>query len=519
MHPCFSVDENLKLLARGLVALEAGASAVALACCCKSFEGPVLDVLWEIQDQLIPLLKCFPEDIWEEEDGRFVSPLAAFIFPLFNPFYLKSFRRIPTKAEWIHSRKHAQRMRKLIVDASEDPVTPDILLALQLRAVNDHWLPKLETFECEEAKEGFIPFIPLFLSPLTTEIDIRFDEDTPVVVIASMISRFSTLCPNLECITLHELPRDPVITEAVSEMVLACNRNTLRRFHVDSPLTEEAQQVVYRLPRLFSLWAVIQRPTSLPTVELPNLTRIDLEYDHHLNWLQGFLGVALEKLEIVAFHSESEQIGDFLEAFEAVALTTSVQNTLLELGFYTSRSWNPNYSSLLSFNQLKELEIEFSCNGGCSSRVDDDIIISLAGAMPNLEILQLGKAPCKTPTGVTVNGLIGLACRCPQLSKLRVHFQAISLADAATGVVTSSLSGDEPVARREDCALRVLEVGETHIPMGSASTVAIILLQIFPRLLDVRYSNRKWKAVAKTIKEFRRIRAFVNRSSKHTHHI
>jgi len=122
------------------------------------------------------------------------------------------------------------------VDASKDPLSSDIIPVLQLRAINDPWLPRLQTFECEEATKAFIPFIPSLLSPKTTKIMIDSDEVTPIVVVASTIVRLSKLCPDLESITLDDLPRDPIITEAVSEMLLACNRNTLPKFYVDSPL-------------------------------------------------------------------------------------------------------------------------------------------------------------------------------------------------------------------------------------------------------------------------------------------
>jgi len=514
MHSCLSVDEILRLFACELVASEAKATAVALACCRKSFEDPVLDALWETQNQLAPLLKCFPPGVWEQEDGSIVSPPTVSISLYSTDCFRKSFKRIPTKAEWTHSRKYAQRMRKIEVDASEDPVTPDIVLAVQLRTANDPWLPRLKTFKCCGITEEFIPFIPLFLSHKTMEIDIQFAEDTSAVVTASMISRFSTLCPELMWINLNDLPRHSVITEAVSEMLLACNRNTLQGVYLDSPLTQEAREVIYRLPELSDLWVVIQGPTSLPTVALPNLTSIDVEYGDDLDWLEGFRGATLEKLDSATFRSESNRIGDFLRAFESVASTTSSQNTLSKLKFFTSRSWNPNYSSLLSFNQLKEVEIQFSCSGGCSSRVDDDILMSLAHAMPKLEILRLGDAPCQFPTGVTVNGLISFARRCPHLSKLCVHFQVTSLVEAATSATTLSPSDDEPVVQREGCALTDLEVGDIPVPAQSALAVAQILLQIFPRILNVGYINPEWKTVAEIVKHFRQIAIFVRRTGE-----
>jgi len=519
MHPCLNVDEILRLIACELVASGAKGTTVTLACCCKSFEEPVLDALWGTQDQLTPLLKCFPRDAWEEGDEGFVSLPAAFILLALNCLVRKAFKRIPTKVEWAHSRKYARRMRKIMVDASKDSVTSDTLQVLQLRTVNSPWFSGLRAFHCKESTKAFIPFIPSFLSPKTSEINIGFAGTSPTVAVATLISKIPTICRDLVSAVLCPLPKDPVITEAVSEMVLACNRDTLQVFRVDSPLTEEAREVVYQLPRLSSLRAIIQGPTSLPTVTLPNLTSIDVEYDNGLNWLQGFRGATLEKLESVIFRTEANDIGDFLGAFKSVALTTSIKNTLSQFGFGTSRSWNPSYSSLLLFNQLEKIEIQFSCKGGCSSKIDDNIIVSLGQAMPKLEILCLGRTPCAAPTGITVNGLVALACHCPRLSILRIHFQVASLVEAATSATTPLPSG-EPVVRLEDCALTKLEVGKTPIPARSGLTVAHILLHIFPRLLNIKYTNQDWKTVEETIQDFRRIGGFIHRTSKaHLLHI
>ena len=72
MHPCLNVDEILRFIARELVELEK-ATALSLACCCKSFEDPMLEALWETQDRLLPLLESLPEDVWKVGADRFVS--------------------------------------------------------------------------------------------------------------------------------------------------------------------------------------------------------------------------------------------------------------------------------------------------------------------------------------------------------------------------------------------------------------------------------------------------------------
>ena len=82
MHPCLRVDEIVRLVATELVESDGGGTSVALACCCKSFEDPVLDALWECQFDLLPLLETLPEDVWNGR-GRTVSvPTTHFYLPL-----------------------------------------------------------------------------------------------------------------------------------------------------------------------------------------------------------------------------------------------------------------------------------------------------------------------------------------------------------------------------------------------------------------------------------------------------
>ena len=424
---------------------------------------------------------------------------------------------MPTKAEWSRFRKYAREMRKLKMGALHwgPPIASDILLTLQLRTAGEPLLPKLETFKCF-AKKALIPFIPLFLSRETTWIDIYVVEDSPtLLIVAPMIARLSTLCPDLEYITLNGLPKHPDIIEAVSEMLLGCNRDTLQCFEVDSPLTEEARHILFRFPKLFSMWVVVQGRIPLPPVAPPNLGTIDVQFGDHLDWLQGFRGAMLGHLEIVYFSSNSEQIGDFLGEFKKVALTTPAPATLREFYFYTTQSWNPTYRSLLPFTQLRDLLIEFSCEGGCSSRIDDDIIIDLAQAMPKLRTLQLGKSPCGTIGGISVVGLIALAVNCHLLSKLCIHFETDSLVGTTVGVgVPPPLSNGETKNRQQECALTDLEVGEIPIEPGTRFKVAMALLQIFPHLLNIEFAEWGWVEVVGVVGIVRRIGRFVHYTRK-----
>ena len=518
MHPSLNAD-IIRLFACELVESELKATAVSLACCCKRFEDLVLDVLWKEQDLLTPLLKCLPQETWVQHFRSFVSqPVVSSSFPPLNHLSRKRFQRIPTKAEWTRVKKYARRIRKLNVDDFFDSVDSETLLALQLRTTDEPFLPRLKCFECFIVKNGFIPFIPLFLSPQTTKISIQTEfnegQGPSTMAVASITAMLPKLCPNLEHIAVSGVERNQLMTDAASEMLLACNREALRSFEVYASLTEEAREVLSRLPKLSKLWLVVEGHTLLSPVTLLNLTGIYVEYDDHLDWLEAFRGASLEKLESVSFHSKSAQIGDFLGAFESVALTASLQDTLLRFCSHTARSGNPNYRSLLSFKQLRELTVCFACDGDCSS-VDDEVVTSLAQAMPKLEVLQLGGIPCETGSGVTVHGLITLASHCLHLSTLMIHFQADSFASAVTSAGARFPSINEPPVPREECALTVLEVGRIPFAVQDTATIAMLLLEIFPHILELKYtSQRKWQQVAENIRNFKRIGPFVRCASK-----
>ncbi|KAF9786361.1 hypothetical protein BJ322DRAFT_783082 [Thelephora terrestris] len=479
MHHCLNVDEIVRLIAGELVSATERTTTVALACCNKTLKDPVLDVLWETQCQLLPLLKTLPEDIW-------------------NPGGYESFQRLPTTQEWSRLREYARRMRNLQENAIGGFLSHQVLSVLQSHASSEPLLPNLKTFTLRGTRGDSIPFIPLFLSPRTTAFNIVSfgGGNLRGTVTASMITNLSTLCPNLEQIGLYCLPKDPIIASAVSGLLLTTNRSTLRDFSANLLLTEEACKVIFKLPGLRKLQAHISGPTALPTMMLPNLTELEIGHDGGHDWLQGFRGASLGKLVVVSIHSESDSIDDFLGAFASVALTTSLSATLLTFMFRSKCAWRPSYRSLLPFTQLRKLDIEFSCKFGCSSTIDDDTITDLARAMPKLEALRFGDRPCETPAGVTIKGLSALAHHCPHLRSLSIHFQVASL---DVSEMHESTSSDDCAIPREDCALLDLDVGATYMPEESALMVALTLLRIFPRLKWIEHNCEGWEKVAAAI--------------------
>lgn len=495
MHHCLHVDEIVRLIARELVASQGQATAVALACCCKSLEDPALDVLWTAQYSLTSLLKTLSEDIWNTDDNNVSVATTVFVPHLFNCLIQKSLNRLPTIQEWARLRKYARRIQMLEGELIPSSLS-QVFSALQFRTFGEALLPSLKTLRLWYAPAEYMSFIPTLLSARTTAITISFFEhEHREVVVAAMITALPVLCPNLQEIHLNYLPEHPAITAAVSQLLLTTNPNTLRSFGADSPLTEEAHEVVYKLADLRELSTVVDGLTSLPTIVLPNLTMIGLVYHNH-NWLQGFSGASLENLDTIILHSVSKPIDDFLEAFEDVAQTTAITATVSAFKFSTSHPWRPKYRSLFPFTQLTELIIGFSCQPDCSSTIDDDIVTDLARALPKLQGLHLGHQPCRTPAGVTVQGLSALAHYCPHLCDLSIHFRPDSLDPPGLPRVTFA---NERSVSWEDCALKILGVGKIRIPEESALMVALTLLRIFPHLEEINYEDESWEGVANAI--------------------
>ena len=160
---------------------------------------------------------------------------------------------------------------------------------MQLCAISKPLFPNLKALELLGVAGKSISFIPLFLSPRTTIIRLGFIRpESSTTMVAPMVATFPILCPSLQEIRLNYLPMDPAIVAAVSGMLIANNRNTLRSVIVDSPLTEEAHEAIFKLPNLRDLSLIIERGTPLPSMVLPNLTDLVIGYDRDCDWLPMF---------------------------------------------------------------------------------------------------------------------------------------------------------------------------------------------------------------------------------------
>jgi len=81
MHQILLLDELVRSIAYCADRTTQGsASLLALACCCKSLEGPVMDILWQRQVDLSTILKTLPADSWSIANDVFVRGKLPFPF-------------------------------------------------------------------------------------------------------------------------------------------------------------------------------------------------------------------------------------------------------------------------------------------------------------------------------------------------------------------------------------------------------------------------------------------------------
>lgn len=67
MHVCLQIEEILNNIFKTYTDNKDGKTTLLhLALVCKTFHEPALDALWVFQRSLLPLLKTFPADVWEE---------------------------------------------------------------------------------------------------------------------------------------------------------------------------------------------------------------------------------------------------------------------------------------------------------------------------------------------------------------------------------------------------------------------------------------------------------------------
>ncbi|KAJ7132722.1 hypothetical protein C8R46DRAFT_1140640 [Mycena filopes] len=191
MHRCLRIPDILQITFEELVAHELGFSPshgkVALsrlAQTCRQFSELALDILWESQYTLTPLLKTFPAHVWEISNTN--SSTQTF-----------RFRSNINLADWNRVLKYASRIRKLNVPPG---LRVDVVELLSVPLPVQHFLPNLLNLIWHPWDAKVFTHIGLFLGPKLSVLDLHADAS---IVHSSLLTSLPSKYPSLTDLTLR----------------------------------------------------------------------------------------------------------------------------------------------------------------------------------------------------------------------------------------------------------------------------------------------------------------------------
>ncbi|KAJ7870682.1 hypothetical protein B0H13DRAFT_1896095 [Mycena leptocephala] len=427
------------------------AALVALSRTCKAFSDPALDVLWETQDTILHLLRCFPRDIF---------PLATADTRYYN------FARPIVDGDWVRPLVYARRVR---------------FLAITIRTTSSPLL---------EALASFLPADSLF--PNLKELSWDSDRFPFAYLLAPRIERihfvgfeiseaeFAVLghrCPALKDISCcHTV--DPRISAA-----FICSLRDLERLAIGIP-DLSTLNYLGRLSTLKSFELASSGPfLPLITPQFIALRNLRLLCRTHVpGQIDSTVGF---------FRTFSNPDGTFFDQIHA--------ELIVDLGIPSLEGPTPCIHVLRRlidcFGNL-HLLIIFPCY-----EIKDEDIAEIAQALPRIRQLTLYGF---RPPSLTLQALCSLAALCSYLEDLDLEFDTSEIPSLSTNRV-------DIVVQRRLTSMTV----RASTTMDSPYDVALFLSRIFPNLISISAdwsfkTRRFWKEVERLLRNLRKISDMVN---------
>ena len=495
MHRVWEIDEIVRLIVSHLKRHKQG--AVALACCSRSLSDIVLDSLWEHLVGLSRLLKCLPRDTWTTRDFDFVRIIFSGLLALEELKGEQVFLRCPTTEEWLRFSTYARRVHSFSAAGyAMDSVSSEAyrLLSIQAPTLGHYILPNLRSIKWDIHPWRDVPFIHLFLNPELVDVHIVFPNPRPNIYRLAVVSSIPT--KELTHLRLERMGNEDSVLVAIQSLVDKTSE-TLRSVALDGDLSMALIDKLLRLQDLGSLEIELPKTRiSPPDVVLPSLERLAVRCREDVPWfhiLKNIPNPALREVEATFLDSSSIHLQNLTSAL----IDANKRRNLTKL----QCSWEKliplteeGLRSALPFDRLTTLNLLPRCiEGQCGVQLEDTVICDLSTALPKLESLKLGGAPCTIPaSNVTIKSLAALSTNCVHLDFLQLHFDVNeiasrqSFADYQTQTFTSRL--------------RTLSVGTQPLPSDPEDIllVAMTILYIFPHV-KLSHADGNWRKVRAAI--------------------
>ena len=518
-HRVFGLDELVRNIAhRADATTQGSASLLALACCCKSLEGPVMDVLWRRQTILPTILETLPADSWSVTNDVFVRkkldfPPASWALPDFQ-----SLSRNLSRDEWERFRRYTARVTALGVPKTypwlviplyrfQPWISTETIQIFWMESQRGGLWPRVRSLECY-IDWDIVPFISLFLTPTIADLCLSFPRNSNPLL-QPALSLLSHTCRQLQslkvCVDTSGSPSGDEMGRLIS-----ASGNTLRSIDIQPSTPPETFPAIFNLPLLRSLKLDDPRfPDLVPSEILSPLEDVSLMRSHLPSLAQFLRRLSTKELATVLISAR-----ETIQLHASLNSLTQAATTIKHLSIFPVTALDRSSITFLrTFASLTSLTLGCVCGvpGGeglaCSLQPTDQDLLDLGGALPRIHTLDLG-LQCRKPCRATLKSLIGLSRICGSLERLLIKVDFASAVDGSgqQNHSNTSLGANNPRTQRGRSKLRVLSLGRSLLPdiPRCEWIVALALFTIFPSINSLTPSVT-WEGVWSDILVCRRI--------------
>jgi hypothetical protein len=365
-------------------------------------------------------------------------------------------------------------------------------------------LPKLRDIKWHCASLGHLELtLPLIVSPVLTDFWLGFSPDP--LNASQLLPAIEALAPAYNSIVdlrvSSPVIHDPLIIDAASTLILKCNPETLRHFHMESTLSSKAFIHATQLPNLKSFVLKIgpddetEHGVPLPTLTFPSLESLEIHAidTTHSSLLGTIAGIQSKKFSNLRLEFRATEWRTLFPPMFVSLRHSGLHQTLTSLSIKPADRLDIDAAfirPLLLLTQMVRLYIDVDCGPLCAYKLSDEDLEELVKAMPELESLFLGGRPCSRPANNSIKSLVSIAKHCKHLLELWIHtnVEAVVSGVSQRG---NPWGGDrtpgDPPSIFAGCPVFRIVFGSCFIPDDKQGAVlfAFMLIRLFPRLNSV----------------------------------
>ncbi|TFK90545.1 hypothetical protein K466DRAFT_543348 [Polyporus arcularius HHB13444] len=468
-------------------------SLARLARCCSRFQEPANMVLWEHPPNILPLIRCFPGDVWSVAESPEGSSELSFMRP-------------PGPQDWHRFIDHSRYVRYLSTNMRGKPMSlhREVLLLMAALRPAVELFPKLRTLSwCGAGGVLDCEHLPVVLSLTGLSLQFVSIQCWPLhldqkMILQTSLALLESRSPRVQRISVRFKLRTHHRPTAPSPMqTLPSGFTNLGEFvHRGSALGEHSFKALAGLQSLRALdvqlpcglsWSV----AGMSSQPFTNLKKLVLATTLPSYAAFSFL-LALPSVEdlslIITGYSEEREPGLLAASVRRQSLPSTLSRIHIT---HEIADWQeaPALSShhLRPFLEFRDI-VEFSYRPPFKLSLDNWFFTDMAKAWPRLRDLCVACADRNItahPSLPTLYILPAFAANCPDLSKLALTLNA-------EGRVAKCHRVDEepPSASKSDASKSKLTCMEVIAsPIINPGYVARYLAQVFPEIVSFRASE------------------------------